>query len=269
MNVHFLSGLPRSGSTLLAAILQQNPAMRASIISPLCTMTNALLRATATNQETSVFIDEKCRVRLLRGLFTAFYGENEGQTILDSNRAWTSKWPLLVQLFPACRMVCCVRRPAWIMDSFEKLLRKNPVGLNGMFSFDAGLTVFDRADQLASNDGTIGFALNCLKEAYFGPFADRMLLIEYEALVARPGPVMDAVYDWLSLPRYTHDFENVRQIPGAAAFDAKLGAPGLHDVGKQVAQHHRAHLLPPELFARFAPPFWQTPNRRSKVILGN
>ena len=32
---HFISGLPRSGSTLLAAILNQNPRFRAGMTSPL------------------------------------------------------------------------------------------------------------------------------------------------------------------------------------------------------------------------------------------
>ena len=34
---HFISGMPRSGSTLLAAILNQNPRFRAGMTSPLPT----------------------------------------------------------------------------------------------------------------------------------------------------------------------------------------------------------------------------------------
>ena|ERR1035437_1253837 len=269
MNVHFLSGLPRSGSTLLAAILQQNPLLQTSIISPMTQMVNAILRATSNAQETSVFVTDADRMRILQGLFSAYYAACGQTTVLDSNRAWTGKLPLLVQLFPDCRMICCVRKPAWIMDSFEKLLRKNPLGLNGIFSYDAGMTVFDRADQLASNEGTIGFALNGLKEAYHGPFSDRLLLVEYEALVGRPAKTIAAIYDWLSIPRYDHDFENIEQVPGAREFDNKLGAPGLHLVGKRVRKTPRETSLPPELFARFAPPFWYKPNGRSKVILEN
>ena len=232
-------------------------------------MVNALLRATSNAQETSVFVTDADRVRILGGVFSAYYADCGQSTILDSNRAWTGKLPLLVQLFPDCRIICCVRRPAWIMDSFEKLLRKHPLGLNGLFSYEAGLTVFDRADQLASNDGTIGFALNGLKEAYYGPFADRMLLVEYEALVGRPAETVATIYDGLSIPRYTHDFENIEQVPGARGFDDKLGAPGLHTVGKRVRKSPRETSLPPELFARFAPPFWHQSNGRSKVILEN
>lgn len=34
-HLHFISGLPRAGTTLLASILRQNPAVHASIMSPI------------------------------------------------------------------------------------------------------------------------------------------------------------------------------------------------------------------------------------------
>src|ERR1035437_297407 len=240
MNVHFLSGLPRSGSTLLAAILQQNPLLQTSIISPMTQMVNAILRATSNAQETSVFVTDADRMRILQGLFSAYYAACGQTTVLDSNRAWTGKLPLLVQLFPDCRMICCVRKPAWIMDSLEKLLRKYPLQLSGIFKFDPNMNVFDWADFVAPGDGIIGYPMNALKEAYFGPHADRLLLVDYDALTSRPIETVAAVYDWLSIPRYKHDFDNVQQIPGAAEFDNKLGAPGLHMVGKRVHSTARA-----------------------------
>ena len=36
--IHFISGLPRSGSTLLAAILRQNPRFYANMSGPICSL---------------------------------------------------------------------------------------------------------------------------------------------------------------------------------------------------------------------------------------
>jgi sulfotransferase len=233
-------------------------------------MTNTLLRVTAVNKETSIFIDEVDRIRILKGLFFSYYAESADKTILDNNRTWTEKLPLMVQLFPDCKFVCCVRPPAWIMDSIEKFLRKSPTSLNGMFDFEPGMNVYDRADQLAGNDGLIGNPLNALREAYYGPFASRLMLVEYDALVSNPASTVAAVYDWLAEPRYTHDFENIEQIPRSDKFDERLGAPGLHEVGTKVKRQPRMHSLPPDLFARFAAPFWRHPPKgRAKVILEN
>jgi hypothetical protein len=45
---HFISGLPRSGSTLLAAILRQNPAFHAAMTSPVGALYMALETAMPT-----------------------------------------------------------------------------------------------------------------------------------------------------------------------------------------------------------------------------
>ena len=43
--IHFISGLPRSGSTLLAALLRQNPRFQAGMSGPLAGLFGALLRS--------------------------------------------------------------------------------------------------------------------------------------------------------------------------------------------------------------------------------
>lgn len=39
-NYHFISGLPRSGSTLLSALLRQNPAVHAGMSGPVAGLLN-------------------------------------------------------------------------------------------------------------------------------------------------------------------------------------------------------------------------------------
>jgi sulfotransferase len=56
--IHFISGLPRSGSTLLAAILRQNPCFHAGMTSPVASLFMALQSAMARRNEAAVFIDE-------------------------------------------------------------------------------------------------------------------------------------------------------------------------------------------------------------------
>ncbi|MCG0997497.1 sulfotransferase [Acetobacter persici] len=66
-----MSGLPRSGSTLLSAILQQNPAVRhAGIITPVAPMMVKLSSLMVEGDYVTEF-DENTRKRLLRGVFFA------------------------------------------------------------------------------------------------------------------------------------------------------------------------------------------------------
>ena len=67
--IHFISGLPRAGSTLLAALLRQNPRFSAGMSSPVGSLFSAMLRETSQRGEAAVFIDDSLRQRMLRGLF--------------------------------------------------------------------------------------------------------------------------------------------------------------------------------------------------------
>ena len=71
--IHFISGLPRSGSTLLAGILRQNPRFHAAMTSPVGALFNTLVETMSPGIEFAVFITEEQRRDILEGLFTTFY----------------------------------------------------------------------------------------------------------------------------------------------------------------------------------------------------
>ena len=185
--LHFISGLPRAGSTLLAALLRQNPHFTAGMSSPVYSLFRAMLSETSQRNETAVFIDDDTRKRLLLGVFDAYYAEAAPETVIfDTNRGWTTKLPALVELFPDARMICCVRDPAWILDSIESLIRRNAFELSGIFTYDFGGTVYSRVEGLALPAGMYGFSLNALREAVYGPQSDRLLLVRYESAHCQP-----------------------------------------------------------------------------------
>ena len=55
---HFISGLPRSGSTLLAGILKQNPRFHAAMSSPVAGLVNGALEQMGAASESYSFFDE-------------------------------------------------------------------------------------------------------------------------------------------------------------------------------------------------------------------
>jgi len=259
--IHFISGLPRAGSTLLAALLRQNPRFCAGMTSPVRHLFNAMLTATsARNSETWVFVRDEHRERLLCACFDAYYAEEQDtQVIFDTNRQWTTKLPALTKLFPGARMICCVRNPAWIIDSIESLIRRNAFDLSGIFSpNDARSTVYSRVEALTKGDGMFGFAWNALREAIYGPHSDRLLLVRYESLTANPLGTLAAIYDFIGEEPFSHDPHHIEPCHDMVEFDARLGTPGLHDVGSAVRANARPTVLPPDLFARYEKgAFWE------------
>ena len=267
--LHVISGLPRSGSTLLAAILAQNPALHAGMSSPLLSLVQAMLRAMSQENEGAPFITDAKREAVLRGVVEGYFADlPAGVTAIDTNRGWCAKLPLLARLYPDARIIACVRDLSWIMDSLERIQRANPLEPSRIHNYDAGGTVYGRVGALAASDGMVGFALDALREAFFSPeAAGRLMLLDYDTLTAAPGRAMDAVYDFLGLTGFRHDFENVRY--DADEFDRRLGVPGLHRVGRRVVAQARATILPPALFARFAgDAFWRDgPNPHAVAVV--
>lgn len=263
---HFISGLPRSGSTLLSAMLSQNPRFHAGMSGPIGGVFTTLLGELSGRSEYSVFISDEQRRRMLKGLFDTYYGPEYGaEVVFDTNRVWCSKLPQLTQLFPQAKVIACVRHVSWIIDSIEQLVRANAFQPSSIFNYQAGGTVYARAEGLASGDGLVGYAYNALKEAFYGEHTANLMLLRYETLTSDPARAIAAVYDFLGEPGFAHDFNNIRY--DASEFDAKAGTPGLHVVRPRVEARQRTSILPPDLFNRFANDvFWLDPQLNPRGV---
>lgn len=255
--IHFISGLPRSGSTLLAALLLQNPAVHAGITSGVGSLVGTILREVSQGNETAVMIDDAQRRALLRGVFENYYHAiHPTRTVFDTNRAWTSRLHLIADLFPDAKVICCVRNMPWIIDSIERLVRGNRWELSKIFDFDPSGTVYSRAEGLSSRNGMVGFAYSATKQAMHSEESGRLMVLTYETLTRDPAHAMRCVYDFVGLPHFAHDFENVSF--DATEFDARLGTPGLHTVHRVVRTEERQTLLPPDLWRRYeGEDFWR------------
>jgi sulfotransferase len=257
-SVHFISGLPRSGSTLLAALLRQNPRFHAGMTSPVGTLFTNMLNEFGAGSEFGPVLDRDIRRRLLRGLFDSYYADQAGKAVLfDTNRLWSARLPAVVDLFPGAKVIACVRNVAWVMDSIERLYRANPYEQTKLFNNDAERnTVYSRLETLAQYNRLVGFAWSALKEAYYGAQADSLLVVEYELLAQAPERVLRLIYEFLGEPWFEHDFCNVSY--DAPAFDEALGISGLHRVRPRVAVEPRRTVLPPDLFDKYAQlSFWR------------
>lgn len=258
--IHFISGLPRSGSTLLSAILRQNPLFHAGMSSPVGAMFSALLQQVGAGSEWGSAVSTEQRKRLLRGLFDSYYADCADKSVFfDTSRGWCAKLPALLDLFPGAKVIACVRNVGWVMDSVERIYRANPYENTRLFRDEVERsTVYSRVDTLAQRDRMVGFAWSALKEAFYGEQANALLVVDYEFLVRSPSRVMPLIYQFIEERPFVHDFEAVEY--DAPDFDAALGVSGLHRVRPKVEYRERRTVLPPDLFQKYAElSFWKDP----------
>ena len=258
--IHFISGLPRSGSTLLAALLRQNPRFDAGMSGPLAGLFGNQLDSMSARNEFAVFIDDAKRERILRGLFENFYADDPAEVIFDTNRAWCGWMSAISQLFPGARVIACVRDMPWIIDSIENLMPRNAFSPSAIFNYSTAGTVYSRANAVVAPDGMVGVAYDALKQACYGHHRDRLLLVRYESLTTDPAKTLHGIHEFIAEPAFDYDFEHVSY--DVSEFDDRAGTPGLHTVRSAVSFEPRETILPPELFNRFlGDAFWQDPER--------
>lgn len=256
MKFHFISGLPRSGSTLLASLLRQNPRFATSIMSPLGQILVDTLTAMGATNEAHGFISDTQRSNVLRAMFKAFYADAGRAVTFDNNRRWTANASLVATLYPDAKIICCVRHPAAIVDSFERLFRANPLRLSKIHGGVANTTVYGRTQTIMDGDGVLGYALNAFRDAYFGPERKRLVIVNYDDLCRFPKQVLEDLHAALHEPMRAYDFNRIDPIPDSAAFDQHVSTPGLHDLKSKVVYEKRDSILPPDLYARLPKPFW-------------
>lgn len=268
--MHLISGLPRSGSTLLSAILRQNPRFNAAITSPVCSLLSAVLPKMSGSAEFASFFSDERRYRILQSLFWSYHHTEpaqQAQVVFDTNRSWTARLALVDKLFPRARVICCVRDVPWVIDSVEKMVRRNPTHVSNLFNNKAVRNVYGRVDNLMDSDnGLIGLAWSSLREAWFGEHASKLILLRYESLTREPVQTMERLYRALGEQPFSHDFDDVAYEE--EEFDHRFGMPGLHTVRRRVEFVERPTILPPDIFCKYIDSnFWMNEKLNTKGVL--
>ena len=254
---HFISGLPRSGSTMTSAILRQNPRFNAGMSSPIAGLFDGMISQVSAGSELASMVSNEQRARLLRGLFDSYYADYEEPVIFDTNRAWTAKLPALMEVYPEAKVICLVRDVSWIMDSMERQFRNNPFEHTRLFGNPGERsTVYTRVEAMAGANRLVGYPWHALREACYSDYADRLVIVDYDLITSRPKEVFKLVYEFLGEESFEHDFATVDY--DAPTFDAQLGLDGLHRVHPNVVPRPRETILPPDLFERYSNmAFWR------------
>ena len=245
---HFITGLPRSGSTLLTSILKQNPRFHSSITDPLANLVRGVIDSSQDSPGMKSEVPVERRKNLVRHLFEGYYEDVDKEVVFNTNRAWTLLAGPIHDLFPKSKFIVCVRDINWVLDSFELAHRRNPFSSNTVTGGLEG-TVYSRADMLMDEKGVVGFPYVGIKQAITGPEKHLMFILEYDQLVKNPEATMKALYNFIGEPYFKHDFDNVEA--SWDEYDAEIGIK-LHDVRKKVEYKPRDFILPPDILNKYA-----------------
>ena len=243
MKFYFDCGLPRSGSTLLTALLNQNPKIHAGTLSPVFELmyyTNEILR----KAQAQAFPKPKVLKEIVTNNISNYYSDIRNEIVIDKCRAWPAHIALLKKYVTNNpKLICTVRHPLDILASFITLFHKD-----GTFNcIDKAMTqqkipITDdkRCDYMMNPGGNVWESMNALATAFRQKQTQHIYFIQYDDLVSNPRQVMLNLHGFLRLDSFNYDFDNV--IAKDREKDAEVyGLPTMHEVRKSINKISRPY----------------------------
>ena len=260
--IFFLSGLPRSGNTLLASLLNQNPDIAAGINSlPMEAIKHLFLL-----QRTDLFKnypDHKSLENLLDMVYSAYYKDWNYKYIIDRSAAGTSCNLRLMKkhLKQPIKIIVLLRPLLEVLASFVKWSNKEPTAYINKF----GNTAEDKCYALMEQFGQIWKEVQNLENLLKPENRQYALFIQYHDLVKHPQKIINQIYKFLDIPKYKHRFTKLDQLKvNGMGYSDEIVGKNLHTIyTKKIAlqKTNVKKLLSKEIIERYGHLSWNVVNK--------
>jgi sulfotransferase len=246
-NFYFMAGLPRSGSTLISSILNQNPNIHSSANSPMCGMMWNLERSILSSEQHAAYPKIDVLPNTIMGVIQGYYSNIDKNIVIDKSREWAmpEHFSVLLRNLPQePRIILPVRSITDILASFIKLVNDNPTKTSFIDSEIQARQEFNfyrpendvRCDHLMRPKGLIDNGLYGIAFAMHPDNRKYFHFIEYDDLVDNTEKEINKIYDFLSIEKFDHDYNNIENR--IKEDDNVYGLIGQHDVRPSISRRH-------------------------------
>lgn len=211
--IFFMSGLPRSGSTVLCNILQQHPDVFTVPTDPICSVIRDILINVYDSNIGTAFdfdvFDKGLHNFIVDGLNGYYSSLTDKPVILSKNRQWYS----LSHLFPQAKYIATVRN---LFDVASSILRQQDNNRSIVTPIADGLTFVPNAGLMESLKHAI------INEASFQLAVPSLLTIgkkhpgkvkwvRYEDMVSNGSKILNDLEHFMGISHHEYDFNNIQQ----------------------------------------------------------
>ena len=213
----FQSSLPRAGSTLLQNIMGQNPDFYVTPTSGVLELIYAARNSYSTSTEFKAQDADMMKKAFLSfcggGIYNFFESITDKKYVIDKSRGWGIHYNFLNSFYPNPKIICMIRDPRAIMASMEKNFRKNQHLDSGLVNHAkmTGTTTEKRIDGWVAGQ-PVGLAMERLYQMVKEGINEKILFVKFENLTQNPKKEIEKIYNFLELPQFEHDFNNIKQI---------------------------------------------------------
>lgn len=231
MKFFFLSGLPRSGSTLLGSIIGQNPSFTVSPTSPILDLlcaTNDIFKKLYVQY---TFDWETKTNNVYSSIIDGYFKDISTPYVLDKHRGYPKNVvPLKMFFSPDPKILCTVRPVSDIISSYICLIKKNQQEENfidsALINKKLKINTENRAKILLEN-----YLQDSLQSLQIGikNFRENIHIVHYDHLMQNPENVMESIYNFFNIQKFYHNFHNIEN-KCAEDKDQAWGLNNLHKI---------------------------------------
>ena len=255
-NINFLCGLPRSGSTLLATLLNQHPKIYASPHSALLDGLSSMYSTFINSEPVKMQLRTAFYQQALWSMPQNFYSTVEEDIVFDKQFAWSTpdNMHLALKISTNPRFIVCYRPILEVLASFVSKSIDNP---DCYLNKELESAVFFPKNYLSKNDALAEYLMHehelipksmfALAHAKKNEDSGMFRFVSYNDLVANPRQEISSIFDFLGLEPFEPETENMEPIFYLNGFSS-IGIKGFHEVRPSIKKESPK---PEDLFSDF------------------
>lgn len=220
--IFLLGGLPRSGTTVLGLILDQNPNIFCHVTSPFCEIIWRNYSLWEDQNYREDFIDKDTygmKIPFLKELTNSYFKNlTSKKYILDKRRNWNNianieMYQEIFQTRP--KIICPVRPVEDIVASWKSIFKDK-----------------EWSDELLQGNVFYNSYYD-LKNSFEYGYRDCFHFIEYESLVKNTQYEIKKIYEFLDIKNHKHDLTSIENRQSLKDIDTLI-LPGLHNIKSSI-----------------------------------
>ena len=221
----FLVAQPRSGNTLFASIMNQNPEIAATPNS----ITLEIIKDLFLLKQTDVFQnypDHRSLDNVLDSVYDIFYKDWPQRIIIDRGPVMTKgNFRLIKKHFKRpFKCIVLLRDLMDVLASYMQWYTENPDAFPNKY----GLKTDDEKLRMIMNkNGAVAKELEAIKNSY--NYKDMCHYVKYNDVVTNPEQEFRKIYKFLDEPYFNHRFNNLDQVNvNGLSYDDKIVGSNMH-----------------------------------------
>jgi len=244
--------LPRSGNTLFASLMNQNP----NLVCTANSITLEIMKDLFLLKETDVFHnfpDHRSLDNVMDSVYDHYYQHWPQQYIIDRGPVMTPGNLAVMQRHFKQPIKCIIiwRDLMDVLASYIKWFENEPTAFPNKYGKQ---NIEEKLMMLMNKDGAIAKELIAIENALKPEHKHMIHLIRYEQLVTEPEKTLRSIYNFLEIDYFPHYFNNLKQISiNGLSYDDRVVGTNMHTIKTEMKLEENPYkkLIPQSIINKY------------------